>query len=627
MCLQPAPAEAEVENAEPSEEMLRGAEENYIAAREELQATDQQGRTEAAALIRTLEEKVQALEQLRAQAKEAKEKKEAAESHRLELKKAEEENASSRQECVRHFEEGRTETAQLHSILAWNEKVQALERARAEAKKSEREKDEAELHQEALRSELKNAEDEYCAAREKLVGQLKATRAEGQAKAEALICKLEGKAQALEQARAQAKDVIQRRLASQRGEHEALVKALSAAHERTVREKEVAIERLEKLTALGNHSEAGKEKEEMHKLDLLIKGVDMLKQSSHQLAKGMDTLEQSSHQNTRVLASIKDTVDSGFKLATYLAEGETECPLLFVLKQVKDAETFNVQNWLAKTWKLTFVCASSLKRVEPSVTIREPREIVQKLLPAYNYSMRAIKTILKIGRLADEEPFARFFSQLEEATGFLEVVRYLKTNVEQMDSLKEIVDNVAQEATDNEKADCFEMLDDCMEMACKEDLEGSKPEDLQKAGKLSGPAYRRIVELAKKQNVLLDLPMKKMVATGGAVAWVHVDEAEKWQRRGWACADVPIVPEEECMRQAEVEALKSTLRELEEENLALIKSRPQTLAILTENYQAEVRRILARNDTLSSEEKGHERSALIEAFKARVKELEAESIA
>ncbi|KAL3896563.1 MAG: hypothetical protein SGPRY_013243 [Prymnesium sp.] len=647
ICLQLEPVEAEEDNAQPSEakeelfantvslwrearqqamqklrqteasdvqagliQTLSEAEEKYSAAREELKTTVAEGR------IRMLEDKAQAFEQLRAEVMQAEEKRKTVKSHQellwFELNKAKEENATACEEFVRQLEATRAErqmaAAQLRSpIKELKEKAQALQRVRAEVEKLEKEKKEAESHQKMLHMELKSAEDEFRAAHEELVGQLKTTRAEGQAKAEALILKLE----TLEQARAKAKEVTEKRLASLRGEHE----ALTAAHECTVHEKNEAIKRLKQQLDLGNHTEA----------DLLRKQIDEMEE---RIIQGMDTTKQElrgeMHQNALVLASmntdVKQTVDSVLKLATHLVEGETECPLLFILEQAEKEESYDVQNLLSKTWKLTFVCASSLERVEPSVMIHEPGKIVRKLLPAYKSSMRAIKTIYKLGPLADKVPFAKFLSQLEGAAGVLEVLNSLKESVDKMNSLKDGVHKMVGD----ERVDCIEMLDGFMEMVGKEDLGGSHPEDLQKAWKLSGPAYRRIAELAKEQKVLHTLPMKKMVA-GGAVAWVRLDEAEKWQRTGWACADEPTVPEEDRVRQAQVEALTSTIQELEAENLVLIKSRSQPLATLTENNQAEIRHILARNGRLSSKERAWGQA--YEALKSRVKELEVEVVA
>lgn len=407
---------------------------------------------------------------------------------------------------------------------------QAMEEFKRRASSAEKE---AVSPQEELLEELRQAEDEL-ATRNRFIRQLDA---EGKTEIDEMLAalrRLEEAEQALELARYKAGGETEKQISYLKAEH-AKCKKQKEEHESALVEKDVIIKLLRQhVEASGNALAMSTlqeqiEQEEKEKKILMSVDVGSLKEK-------LEEMKSKWELQARVLTSInndvkqfKGMVSSVLRAVTFLAQGETECPQLFIFTPREATRSFNEQSWFSHKWEVTFLCASNLEPVvERSVLILEPHEFVRKAGPAIKVSMQAIKMILAVGLIADLGTFASFLCSrfgLDVASGLFEKV-------------EEGVNKMVRAATHDDKSNSLDIFNGIVQMAEKKDLEDSQLVQLQKAWRMSGSAFMVVAQLARP--ILGKLPMKKMVAADGTVAWVHEKHAQEWAQAGRACVEVSI---------------------------------------------------------------------------------------
>lgn len=255
------------------------------------------------------------------------------------------------------------------------------------------------------------------------------------------------------------------------------------------------------------------------------------------------------------------------KAITFLAQGETDCPQLIVLTPAKKTKVrFDPRSWMSKEMELNFLCASSLEPIEPSVKINllkdEVKAVWCKVAPALKFSMQAIKMILAFPHI-DLGPLDSFLSERFNFD-MTAVTDQVQSMTEKVESMEVGIHKLVQAAMGDENADSLGTLDEVIKALEPEDLDAAQRDKIQEIQQLSGPAFKAITELAREQKVQLKLPMKKMMALDGTVAWVHEKHAEKWAQSGRVWTEVSI--KRSPLDEDRVLQLEDLVRQLREQN-------------------------------------------------------------
>ncbi|KAL3905956.1 MAG: hypothetical protein SGPRY_010727 [Prymnesium sp.] len=189
-----------------------------------------------------------------------------------------------------------------------------------------------------------------------------------------------------------------------------------------------------------------------------------------------------------------------------------------------------VNHWVSNEVEIYFLCAYRLEPVHPPIKIDVLEDNVKQALrvmaPAIKFSLHAIKILLTLP--IDLAPLDGF---LRERFDF---------GTDNMESLKQQLDQTVQAATGDTDADSLDTLNEVIKAIEADDLDANQCKEIEKTKELSGPAFRAVATLAEEQGVISQLPMKKMMAIDGTVAWVHVQNAEKWARSGRFWTEVSI---------------------------------------------------------------------------------------
>ena len=231
----------------------------------------------------------------------------------------------------------------------------------------------------------------------------------------------------------------------------------------------------------------------------------------------------------RDVKAVLGKINASLRTLSFLAQGETDCPHLFMITPA-ESSVFQPSSWLAKKMHLYFLCAYDFQAVnlDTPVVITSPTEFVAKALPAFKVSLQVVKGALIAGRVLGG---LKLDGLLPDMDGLDAATQLLG----QINAVKDAADKYVQD--DDTDHDALDLLDSAVELGEKEDLDYRTRDTLMEAQKLSGDAYRAIADLARTQDVLKKLNMKKMVSFDGTVAWVKTGNAKAWAREGKPSAE------------------------------------------------------------------------------------------
>ena len=241
-------------------------------------------------------------------------------------------------------------------------------------------------------------------------------------------------------------------------------------------------------------------------------------------------------ENHEVLMALDRKIDTMYHHLSgqldFLIQGDTECPWLFVL-QTQEPSPWDSCNLLNNTLELRFLCAHSGQPVNPPMLIKQPKDWVKNAGPVVRFGLQAIKLGLLVGRITTGLTLPSLVS------GGLEDLKDFKDHLDGMlhmikdeeDDDPQASDVVAELETgiDNALAEDVDTVE--LQQAAKKAQAEKAKEKLQKL-MLSGPVFRAVASLVKKENYMSKVKMKKVNAHG-EVAWVHEDNEKAWlQARG-----------------------------------------------------------------------------------------------
>mmetsp|Transcript_75342 Transcript_75342/g.207881 ORF Transcript_75342/g.207881 Transcript_75342/m.207881 type:complete len:276 (+) Transcript_75342:951-1778(+) len=230
----------------------------------------------------------------------------------------------------------------------------------------------------------------------------------------------------------------------------------------------------------------------------------------------------------RLEEMVKATLCVSNKL-TFLAQGEVECPTLFVIRPVERARgvlCVKLDSLLTQEYELRFLCAYDYSPVEPAVRITRPSDFIKTAGPAVLMGLGAIKLALRAGKLVTG-------FKLDELVPGLGEKGTVGAALAKLDEFKGVVDEKLRTALGDEEeaADSIDMLAEAVESLDQEDVDEETVDALSKTQeKLTGPAYREVAKLAKEQGVLTRLPMTLMVDPQGNMTWVKNRNVDKWKK-------------------------------------------------------------------------------------------------
>ena len=215
------------------------------------------------------------------------------------------------------------------------------------------------------------------------------------------------------------------------------------------------------------------------------------------------------------MSQVAGELSRSVRTLTYLAEGETSCPQLFVITPAARS-LFAIGDWFSQPLEVRFLCAYDFSPVDPAISIRQPDEFVRQCAPALLLGLKVLKSVLQADGIL-------------EATGLRDMLPFLSeadSTLDRIDALRGALIEQAGGKAQAGGSGALDKLEDVLDEAG-----GSSTTDLHAAQRLTGPAFRVVASLAEEQRVLARLPMVKMVDLEGTVAWVKEDNVASYQKR------------------------------------------------------------------------------------------------
>ena len=200
------------------------------------------------------------------------------------------------------------------------------------------------------------------------------------------------------------------------------------------------------------------------------------------------------------------------RMLVFLAGGNTEIPVYAVLVQPGVLSGQSSMGQCEKAWfaeddmRLVFLCAYDFRPLGgTAVCIENAKEWAKKAAPLLKITLTAIRFALEAGAPLSDLPFLG------------ELMENFDTYADWIEGLL----NAGEESA---------LLERCVEMCGKTTtrVDKEQQEMLPKAQRLFGSAYHEMLEVAKAQQILTKLPMRRCIDAEGTSAWIHSDSTKTW---------------------------------------------------------------------------------------------------
>ena len=203
---------------------------------------------------------------------------------------------------------------------------------------------------------------------------------------------------------------------------------------------------------------------------------------------------------------------------TFLAEGQLECPTLFLIHPMPKPGAAK-PIFFPEPIKLYFLCGYSMQPIDADGCVvdiggaSQALDFLKEAAPTVKIVLNVLKGIAATTRIVSGLSLEGLLpsSLTDGADG--------ESLLDRIDNAKEWADGVASTVAGDEDVETLDSLDSVLEFAEAETTTKEQRLALRQAQTLTGSGFAKVKELAEKQGVLKKLPMTRLVDADGTVTW------------------------------------------------------------------------------------------------------------